>query len=477
MKNNAEVIIVGCGPAGIFTALELIKSKPDISIIMLDKGRNIKVRKCPKATTENCVECIPCNISCGWGGAGAFSDGKLSLSKDVGGWLEEYIGAKQLNDYIEYVDEQYLKFGGNPNIVYNKDFADNLEYECSKYNLKLVKCPVRHLGTEKSEEIMDYMYEELKKQKNVTIYDLADVIKTNLEKTEKEIIVRIKKEEITFKAKYIIFAVGRSGADWLLQTCKQNGIPIYSNQVDMGVRVELPNAITDHLTKELYEFKIYNTSKTHENVVRTFCMNPSGFVSQENYDDENLAVVNGHSYQNKKSNLTNFALLVSANFTEPFKEPIKYGKYIASLGNMLTGGKIMVQRLKDLKEGKRSTKSRIKNLPYEITLKDAIPGDLSFVFPQRILTALLETLENLDNVCPGINGDSTVLYGVEVKFYSSQVEVNNNLETPIKNVYAIGDGAGITRGLMQASISGVVAAKDIITKLKEEKVKIICKKD
>lgn len=465
MKNNAEVIIVGCGPAGIFTALELIKHKPDISIIMFDKGRNIKIRKCPKTHTTECTECVPCNISSGWGGAGAFSDGKLSLSKDVGGWLEDYIGAKQLNEYIEYVDQEYLKFGGNSNVFYNKEFADKLEYECSKYNLKLVKCPVRHLGTEKSAEIMDHMYEEVKKHKNVTIYDLADVINTNLSNNEKEITVKIKNKEESFKAKHIVFAVGRSGADWLHQICKKNNIPIYSNQVDMGVRVELPNAITDHLTKELYEFKIYNTSKTHENVVRTFCMNPGGFVSQENYDDDNLAVVNGHSYHDKKSNLTNFALLVSANFTEPFKEPIKYGKYIASLGNMLTDGKIMVQRLKDLKEGKRSTKNRIKNLPYEITLKDAVPGDLSFVFPQRILTALLETLENLENVCPGINGDSTVLYGVEVKFYSSKVEVNNNLETQIKNIYAIGDGAGITRGLMQASISGVIAAKDILKKL------------
>jgi hypothetical protein len=265
-----------------------------------------------------------------------------------------------------------------------------------------------------------------------------------------------------YKAENIVIAVGRSGSEWLINECKENNLKTTNNQVDIGVRVELPRAITDFLTDGLYEFKIYNTSKTTENSVRTFCMNPGGFVSQENYDD-NLAVVNGHSYHDLKSNNTNFALLVSSRFTEPFDEPIAYGKYIARLSNMLTGGKIMVQRLKDLKNGKRSTYDRLKKLSYEPTLKDAVPGDLSYVLPSRILNALLETFDELEHVCPGISGKDTILYGVEVKFYSAKIEVNNNLETKYKGVYAIGDGAGITRGLMQASISGVIAARDILS--------------
>ena len=307
---------------------------------------------------------------------------------------------------------------------------------------------------------MDNMYETIKSYKNVEIYDLADAIDIDLDK-EKKVIIDVNGTQKEFIGDNIILAVGRSGSEWLQNTREKHHLRIEGNQIDIGVRVELPRTITDFLTNELYEFKIYNTSKTTDNIVRTFCMNPGGFVSQENYDD-NIAVVNGHSFKDIKSENTNFALLVSANFTEPFDEPIKYGKYIAELSNMLTGGKIMVQRLKDLKQGKRSTYNKMKKLCYEPTLKDAVPGDLSFALPHRILVALLETLEALDKVCPGINGDSTILYGVEVKFYSTKVKVNNNLKTNIDGVYAIGDGAGITRGLIQASISGVIAARDIL---------------
>ena len=455
-----DVLIIGCGPAGIFSALELLKNKPDLKIAMFDKGRNIKIRKCPKAKLGKCAGCIPCNISCGWGGAGAFSDGKLSLNKDVGGWLEDYLGSDKLNEYIKYVDDIYLDYGATKEVIYNQKFADEFANKCTANNLKLVKCPVRHLGTEKTQIIMDKMYETIKSHKNVEIYDLADAIDIDLDK-EKKVIIDVNGTQKEFIGNNIILAVGRSGSEWLQNTCKKHHLPIEGNQIDIGVRVELPRTITDFLTNELYEFKIYNTSKTTDNIVRTFCMNPGGFVSQENYDD-NIAVVNGHSFKDIKSENTNIALLVSANFTEPFDEPIKYGKYIAELSNMLTGGKIMVQRLKDLKQGKRSTYNKMKKLCYEPTLKDAVPGDLSFALPHRILVALLETLEALDKVCPGINGDSTILYGVEVKFYSTKVKVNNNLKTNIDGVYAIGDGAGITRGLIQASISGVIAARDIL---------------
>ena len=451
-----DVIIVGCGPAGIFTALELLKENKKLKIIMFDKGNSIKVRKCPKAKTLNCMSCKPCNISCGWGGAGAFSDGKLSLSKDVGGWLEDYIPTNELNSLIKYVDDVYLSYGGDKKISYNEEFANEFDYECSKYGLKFIKCPIRHLGTEKSAEIMEAMYDYIVKQ-GVEVISKEEIKEIDMKNKT------VKSDKCEYKAKNIVLSVGRSGSEWLINECKKNKLKTTNNQVDIGVRVELPRSITDHLTDNLYEFKIYNSSKTTENIVRTFCMNPGGFVSQENYDDD-LAVVNGHSFHDIKSNNTNFALLVSSKFTEPFDEPITYGKYIARLSNMLTGGKIMVQRLKDLKNGKRSTYSRIKKLSYEPTLKDAVPGDLSYVLPSRIVNALVETFDELEKVCPGISGRDTILYGVEVKFYSAKIEVDNNLETKYDGVYAIGDGAGITRGLMQASISGVVAARNILKK-------------
>lgn len=463
--DNYDVIVVGCGPAGIFTVLELLKENKNMKILMLDEGRSIKTRRCPKSKTKECVSCKPCNISNGFGGAGAFSDGKLSLSRDVGGWLGDYVGNDKLDELIKYVDDIYLEYGGNPDVSYNSLFADKIEYECSKYGLKLVKCPVRHLGTEKSQEIMEKMYDYIISNKNTNVVDLAKVENIEIDNDKYTIMYKRGKEEYKVSAENVVLAVGRSGAEWLNGLCKKLDINTNNKQVDIGVRVELPRSITDHLTNELYEFKIYNTSKTSENVVRTFCMNPGGFVSQENYDD-NLAVVNGHSYHDLKSNLTNFALLVSCEFTSPFNEPVSYGKYIAKLANMLTGGKIMVQRLKDLKEGRRSTVSRMGKLAYEPTLKDAVPGDLSFVLPSRITTALLETFEALENICPGISGDETILYGVEVKFYSSNVVVDSQLMTKYKGIYAIGDGAGITRGLIQASASGVVAARSILEKMK-----------
>ncbi len=460
MSKIYDVGIVGCGPAGIFAALELLKENDKLNIIMFDKGSSIKIRNCPKKKTNKCVKCNPCNISCGFGGAGAFSDGKLSLVKDVGGWLEEYIGEDKINELIKYVDNLYLSYGGENKIEYNEKYADEFAYECSKYGLKYIKCPIRHLGTENSEVIMDKMYDYIVSHPNTEVLTNTNVQKIKYNNDNSSIVVTNRSEYI---CKNLILSVGRSGADWLVNACDNLGIETHNNQVDIGVRVELPRSITDFITNELYEFKVYNVSKTTENKVRTFCMNPGGFVSQENYDDD-LAVVNGHSYKNVKSDLTNFALLVSASFTEPFDEPIKYGKYIAHLGNMLTGGPIMVQRLEDLKKGKRSTYDKMKKLTYTPTLSDAVPGDLSFVFPSRILTALLETFDELEHVCPGISGKETILYGVEVKFYSAKVDVNESLETKLKNVYAIGDGAGITRGLMQASVSGIVAARNILKK-------------
>lgn len=459
-----EVIVVGAGPAGIFTALELLKKKPQTKLLILEKGRIIQNRKCPKRVTVNCVNCTPCSITSGWGGAGAFSDGKLSLSPEVGGeTLTEFFGEEKVSQLIKYVDEIYLSYGGSKKVYYDSEFADQVSYQAKSYGLNLIRCPVRHLGTEDSARIMDEMYHTIKAYSNVEIRDMTPV-KQILYDENTQHVTGVEIESGKIYADYVVVGVGRNGADWFHQECKRLEIPTKSNQVDIGVRVEVPRVITDKITDRLYEFKFVYYSDTFENRVRTFCMNPGGFVSQENYD-EGLAVVNGHSYSNFKSENTNFALLVSSRFTDPFDDPIKYGKYIAKLGNMLTGGSIMIQRLEDLKFGRRTDDSRLRKLAIKPTLKDAVPGDLSYVLPHRHLVPIMETLRALDNVCPGMYGKNTVLYGVEVKFYSSRVKINKQLETDIKGLYAIGDGAGITRGLMQASVSGVLAARDILNKI------------
>jgi hypothetical protein len=459
-----DVIVIGAGPAGIFTALELLKEKPETKLLILEKGRIIENRRCPKRKTINCVNCAPCSITSGWGGAGAFSDGKLSLSPEVGGEvLTEFYGEDKVTELINYVDGIYLGYGGSEKVYYDSEFADQVSYKAKCYGLNLVRCPVRHLGTEDSARIMDEMYKTIKEYPNVDIRDMTPVNHVLFDETTMQVTGAETKDE-KFYADHVVVSVGRNGADWFHKECKNLGIQTTSNQVDIGVRVEVPRCVTDKITDRLYEFKFLYYSDTFENKVRTFCMNPGGFVAQENYDD-GLAVVNGHCYSNVKSENTNFALLVSSRFTDPFDDPIKYGKYIAQLGNMLTGGSIMVQRLEDLKMGRRTDVDRMKKLALKPTLKDAVPGDLSYVLPHRHLVPIMETLKALDNICPGMYGKNTLLYGVEVKFYSSRVQVNPQLETAIKGLYAIGDGAGITRGLMQASVTGVLAARDIINKI------------
>jgi uncharacterized protein len=468
LKNKYDVIIIGAGPAGIFTALEVTKLNKDLSILILDKGRSIENRKCPERITGKCVKCNPCAITFGWSGAGAFSDGKLSLSPEVGGRILEYFSEEECKNLIKYCDDIYLNFGANKTVYgLNNEKIDKIKYESSKHNIKLVECPVRHLGTELAYDVLKRMYHYLIDNTNTEFSELTEAEKV-LVKDGKVIGVRINKngkiKEI--KGKYVVVAPGRGGAEWWSKESKDLGLKTVNNAVDIGVRVEVPNSIMDHLTKDLYEAKLVYYSDTFDNKVRTFCMNPGGVVSEEHYDDGAIAVVNGHSYSEKelRTDNTNFAMLVSTSFTEPFDRPIAYGKYIAELGNMLTGGGIMVQRLGDLLNGRRTDYSRLKKSTTIPTLKSAVPGDLSFVLPQRHLTSIVEALKAFDKIAPGLYSKNTLLYGVEVKFYSSKFETNNRFETSIENLYTIGDGAGITRGLMQASTTGVVVARDISKK-------------
>lgn len=468
MKNKYDIIVIGAGPAGIFTALEITKLRPEINVLIIDKGRNIEKRACPARTTGKCVNCNPCGITFGWSGAGAFSDGKLSLSPEIGGRILEYFSEEECKDLIKYCDDIYLKFGANETVYgLNNEKVDKIKYEASKHNIRLVECPVRHLGTELAYDVLRAMYYHLINNTNTDFSELTEVEELLMEDEKiKGITIKNKEGLKTVYADYVIAAPGRGGAEWLNKQAKTHNIKTKNNAVDIGVRVEVPNSIMDHLTKDLYEAKLVYYSDEFENKVRTFCMNPGGVVSEEHYD-ENIAVVNGHSYSEKelRTENTNFALLVSTTFTEPFNQPIDYGKYIAKLGNMLTGGGIMVQRLGDLLNGRRTDASRLSKSTTIPTLKSAVPGDLSFVLPQRHLTSIVQALKAFDKIAPGLYSKNTLLYGVEVKFYSSKFETNNHFETAVENFYTIGDGAGITRGLMQASVTGVVVARDIDKKL------------
>lgn len=459
-----DVVIIGAGPAGIFTALELKDKAPKLSVLLVDEGLTIDRRVCPARKTGHCANCQPCNIMSGWAGAGAFSDGKLSLSEDVGGNIVEYMSRGKAKELIGYADSIYTRFGA-PDKVHglNDKKVDEIAYECSRYNIHLIHCPVRHMGTEYSFETLRSMYHWLIEQDGFEFRELTraeSLIVENGHVTGVTLSSRNGTE--TVDTNTVVAAPGRGGADWLSRMAHENGIATRNNEVDIGVRVEVPNSVMDHLTKYLYEAKMVYYSDTFENKVRTFCMNPGGIVSEEHYEG-GIAVVNGHSYaeESRRTENTNFALLVSSRFTEPFNRPIEYGRYIAQLGNMLTGGGIMVQRLGDLLQGRRTDADRLSRSTTIPTLQTAVPGDLSFVLPHRHLTSIIEALRAFDKVAPGLYSKNTLLYGVEVKFYSSKLTVDKRFATSLGGLYAIGDGAGITRGLMQASVTGIVVARDI----------------
>jgi uncharacterized FAD-dependent dehydrogenase len=458
-----DVIIVGTGPAGIFSALELTKnnSSSPLRILMLEKGPDLEKRRCPASRGFGCVNCDPCTLLQGWGGAGAFSDGKLDLSTEVGGWLTDYITREKLAEYIDYTDGIYRQFGA-PDHVYgtDPDKIERIEKKGAFAGLKLVQQKIRHMGTDQCAQVLRSMRRHLKDkveiQTGVEVKDLL-VKGGGVEGVET-------KNGEKVLGKYVIVSPGRSGAEWLTTEAQTLGLRTLNNPVDVGVRVEVLASVMEELTEALYEPKFVYFSKSFDDNVRTFCVCPRGEVITESY--EGIITVNGQSWAERKTDNTNFAILVSTRFTEPFREPIAYGKYIARLTNLLSGG-IILQRLGDLEVGRRSTEERINRSLVVPTLKNATPGDLSFVLPYRYLADIREMLQALDQVSPGLNSKDTLLYGAEVKFYTSKLELSNHLETRIRNMFTIGDGAGVTRGLIQASVSGLIAAREILKREKK----------
>jgi hypothetical protein len=470
-----DAIIVGGGPAGIFAALEFARESK-LRVLLLEKGADISERKCPARTTGSCAHCSPCDITTGWGGAGAFSDGKLTLTSEVGGWLSEYVDAAAMRALIADVDGVYRAFGA-PARLYGDDqeTLDRWADAAALQGLRLVRSPVRHLGTERAGAVLAAMRAELEDKVDIatdtavtrilTAGDAKPLRRAADAAAGGPVAARVTGVEIatgeTYESPAVIAAPGREGSAWLTAEADRLGIPLVSNAVDIGVRVEVAAVVTDSITDVLYEPKLIYTSRHFEDQVRTFCMNPRGVVCTECWGD--AVTVNGHSYADAdhKTANTNFALLVSTRFTEPFKQPIEYGKSVARLANML-GKDILVQRLGDLRSGHRTTPERMRRSAVQPTLRAATPGDLAFALPYRHLRDLIDMLDAMDALLPGVGGRDTLLYGAEVKFYSSRLALDSGLQTPVGGLYAVGDGAGVTRGLVQASASGLVAARAII---------------
>jgi uncharacterized FAD-dependent dehydrogenase len=458
MAKKYDVIIVGGGPAAIFAALELSQAS-GLDILLIEKGRDIDNRHCPSRDTGSpCPPCSPCNLVCGLGGAGAFSDGKLTLSPAVGGRLTSYLGEKESEALIHYVDEVYLKFGAPSKLYGVGPGIDALRTRAERAGLKLVAVPIRHLGTENCRSVLKAMWDYLSPHIEFRLETMATSIIVEQGRVKG---VRTEGGE-SLDCRYLILAPGREGADWLAQEASRLKLTMDINPIDVGVRVEVPATVMEELTSVLYESKLEFKSKSFDDRVRTFCMCPGGEVIMETTGGgEPVITVNGHSYAEQKTDNTNFALLVSTTFTKPFHQPIAYGKYLARLANILSGG-VLVQRFGDLMEGRRSTPARIEGGGVKPTLTDATPGDLSFALPYRYLTDIVEMLQAMDKLAPGVASSHTLLYGIEVKFYSNRLQLSPTLESEVSNLFAIGDGAGISRGLIQASASGVIAAGEIL---------------
>jgi uncharacterized FAD-dependent dehydrogenase len=460
MAKIYDVVIVGAGPAGIFASLELCNAGLDV--LLLDKGGEIDTRVCPVQNgSGRCVLCSPCHLVSGFGGAGAFSDGKLTLSTQVGGQLKELIGFDQAQALIDYVDSIYLKFGAPSKVYGIGGNLPELEREAALAELTLTPVKLRHLGTEFCHETLKAMQHYLSSKLDIR---LKTTIKNIIADDSAVKVVETSDGE-RLSCRYLILAPGREGAEWLGNEAKRLKLGLKSNPVDVGCRIEVPMPTMEKLTSTLYESKLEFYSKSFNDRVRTFCMCPGGEVIMESTGGSDPVItVNGIGYTQPRTKNTNFAILVSTTFTEPFHEPIAYGKYLARLANVLSGS-VLVQRLGDLMDGHRSTQARLKNSPIEPSLKAATPGDLSFALPYRYLKSIVEMLQAMDKVVPGVASPQTLLYGIEVKFYSSQLKLTPCLETEIGSIFAAGDGAGVSRGLVQASASGIVAAREILKRL------------
>ena len=460
---QTDIVIVGAGPAGIFTAIEMIKCGSKQKITIVEKGRPIENRSCPKSKTKECVKCKPhCHITTGFSGAGAFSDGKLSLSYEVGGDLPMLIGEDFTQEMIGYADGIYLQFGADDRVegLGNAEGVKDIRKRAIGAGLQLVDCPIRHLGTEKAQEIY-YSIEQHLLDSGVEIlfgYECTNLIIDDGKC--KGVCVKNGEDAHEILAQKTIVATGRRGADWLEKICSEHGVDHEPGTVDIGVRIEVRNEIMEMVNNVLYESKLIGYPKPFKNKVRTFCQNPGGFVSQENYDND-LAVVNGHSYKERKSNNTNLAVLCSHNFEEPFDQPIEYAKKIGELTNMLGDGHILVQRYGDILDGKRTWQKELVRSNVRPTLPDAVAGDITSAMPYRAMTNIINFIQAVDHVVPGFASAETLLYSPELKFYSNRIKMDADFNTSISGLHCLGDSSGWTRGLMMASIMGVLMGRKI----------------
>ncbi len=463
-KMKKDVVIVGAGPAGIFTALEMIRKGSGKSIVIIEKGQSVENRHCPKDKTGRCMSCRPyCHITTGFSGAGAFSDGKLSLSSEVGGDLPSLIGNQLAQETIDYTDKIYLEFGADSKIegVGNPDEVKKIRKKAIAAGLKLVDCPIRHLGTEKAQGLYLAIEKYLLAHGVEMLfgYECSNIILDGA--VCLGVYASNGKENIKIESKHTIVATGRRGAEWLEKICAEHNIAHQPGTVDIGVRVEVRNEIMETVNAVLYESKLIGYPAPYKNKVRTFCQNPGGFVSQENYDND-LAVVNGHSYKELKSQNTNLAILCSHNFSEPFNEPIAYAQKIGELTNMLGAGKIMVQRFGDILDGKRTWQEELSQSNVVPTLPDVVAGDITAAMPYRAMTNIINFIKAVDLVVPGFASSETLLYSPELKFYSNRIKMDKDFNTNVENLYCLGDSSGWTRGLMMASVMGVLMGRKLI---------------